>query len=79
MSKEPTINEGIEKIATDEMNRQRPLPIKVTITAIHNNGYIDITTRNGDVIKNIEYIGTPVVGNKALLILIENQEQIVIT
>ena len=76
---EPTINEGIKNIATDEIHRQRPLPQKVTVTTIHNNGYIDITTTNGTLMKNIPYTGTPTLNQTAILLHIENNEKIVIT
>ena len=76
---EPTLNQAIQTLCTDEINRQRPLPSKITITAVHSNGYIDITTSNGDIIKNIQSIGTPVAGNTGILITIENNERIVIT
>lgn len=76
---EPTLTDAIITVCTNEITQQRPLPSKVTITAIHGNGYIDITDNNGDLIKNIQYIGTPTINNTGLLIIIENDEWIVIT
>ena len=76
---EPTLNQAIQTLCTDEINRQRPLPSKVTITAIHNDGYIDIVNSNDEIIKNIECIGNPTVNATGLLITIENNEQVVIT
>ena len=79
MTTQPTINHAITTLTQDEINRQRPLPSKVTITAIHSNGYIDIINNNDEIIKNVECIGTPVVNNTGLLILLDTNEQVVIT
>ena len=76
---EPTINDGIQTMITTEIQNQRPLPQKVTVTTIHNNGYIDITTTNGTLMKNIQYTGTPTLNQTAILLHIENNEKIVIT
>lgn len=75
---EKTLNETIIDLITDTIQNQRPLPTIVTVTATHNNGYIDITDPENNVIKNIECIGTPTINKKALLIRTETG-QIVIT
>ena len=75
---EPTLNKALLILTRDEIRNQRPLPNIVTITAIHNDNYIDIIDNNGDILKNIECIGTPTTNKKALLIQTEQGQVVII-
>lgn len=76
---EKTINEVIADLVRNE-STDVPYPSKITIVNKHDNGYIDIQDKDGNVQKNIECIGnTYDVGDTGILFTLEDNELVVIT
>ena len=72
-----TLNDEIQ-LMIDQTINQQPQPELITITTINTNTTINIKLSNGDVLEQIQYLGTPTVNNKGILLTLKDDTLIVI-
>lgn len=75
---EPTISESINTQIDYKIN-QIPTPEIVTIHKTYTGGYVDIKTDTDDILEYLPCIGTPKVGNRAILIPLKKGKYAIIT
>ena len=77
---ERTLVDEIISIIHSEANNN-PLPVKCTIHETYSNGLVDVLLENGNILTYLPVIGSPRVGDTAVLVYLDDEKtnQIIIT